>query len=218
MELSYGSLTIGTTRSFARHLMPRLLSRFQQTYPGIKLVLKEGSSQEIADAVAEYRCDLGIIARLPEMNKLKVIPYSKEKFCLVASPNHRFAHSREVSYRDLEDEAIIIREEGSGSRYAILSLLRSRGVAPSILIEAGSNEFIKEYVMQGRGISFLYRPEIEIEAKMGLLKPLRIRGGPIFVQTDIVLPRDTPLSPATEAFLKIVEAMDPGWKPETMRS
>ncbi|NIR17080.1 MAG: LysR family transcriptional regulator, partial [Desulfobacterales bacterium] len=49
MALSHGSLTIGTTRSFARHLMPGLLSRFQESYPGVKVILKEGSSQEIAD-------------------------------------------------------------------------------------------------------------------------------------------------------------------------
>jgi len=204
-ELAKGSLTIGTTRSFARHLMPGLLSRFQESFPGVKVILKEGSSQEIADGLVDFKYDLGIIGRLPTLNRLKAIPYTKEEFCLVTSPQHKFAGKGEVSYEELKNEPIIIREQGSGARYAILSLLRSKGIEPSVLVEAGSVEFIKEYVMKGQGLSFLYRPEIEMEAKMGLLTRLQMQGGPIFVQTDIVLPRDAGLSPSAQAFLRLAE-------------
>ena len=38
-DLNRGSLTIGTTRSFARHLMPEFLSRFQQRYPTVRVSL-----------------------------------------------------------------------------------------------------------------------------------------------------------------------------------
>jgi DNA-binding transcriptional LysR family regulator len=205
VELSRGSLTIGTTRSFARHLMPGLLSRFQQSYPRVKVMLKEGSSQEIADGLVEFKYDLGIIGRLPNLNRLKVFPYTKEEFCLVTSPQHKFAEKKEVSYEELKNEPIIIREKGSGSRHAILSLLRSKGVEPSVLVEAGSVEFIKEYVIKGRGISFLYKPEIQMEAKMGLLKPVEVEKGPILVQTDIILPRDAEPSPPAKAFLQLTK-------------
>lgn len=123
----------------------------------------------------------------------------------MTSPQHKFAGKGEVSYEELKNEPIIIREQGSGARYAILSLLRSKGIEPSVLVEAGSVEFIKEYVMKGQGLSFLYRPEIEMEAKMGLLTRLQMQGGPIFVQTDIVLPRDAGLSPSAQAFLRLAE-------------
>jgi DNA-binding transcriptional LysR family regulator len=205
MELSRGSLIIGTTRSFARHLMPRLLSLFQESYPGVKVILKEGSSQEIADGLTDFKYDLGIIGRLPNLNRLKAIPYTKEEFCLVTSPQHRFAGKGEVSYEELKNEPIIIREQGSGARYAILSLLRSKGIEPSVLVEAGSVEFIKEYVMKGKGLSFLYKPEIEMEARMGLLTPLQMEGGPILVQTDIVLPQNAEPSPSARAFLRLAE-------------
>ena len=203
-DLTQGSLTIGTTRSFARHLMPGLLSRFQERFPTIKVSLKVGSSQEIADGLMEFKYDLGIIGRLPQMNKLKVIPYTREEFCLVTSANHRFAEKKKVSIAELKNEPIIIRESGSGSRFAILSLFDSYGVKPSVLVEAGSVEFIKEYIMKGRGISFLYKPEIELETQMGLLKPMSLKEGPIFIQTDIVFPRGANLSPPAQAFLGLV--------------
>ena len=207
-DMSGGSLIIGTTRSFARHLMPGLLSRFQEQFPTVKVSLEVGSSQEIADDLREFRYDLAIIGKLSYGNTLRVIDYSREEFCLVTSPIHRFAAEKTISLKQLKNEPIIIREEGSGSRYAILSLLREHGIIPSVLIEAGSVQFIKEYVMKGRGISFLYVPEVELEVKMGLLRSLRIEEGPILVQTVIVFPRNVELSLPAREFLRLAGAME----------
>jgi len=206
-NLSEGSLIIGTTRSFAKHLMPGLLSRFQEKFPGIKISLEVGSSSKIAEEVMGFKYDLGVIAKIPLSEKLKTIPYTMEEFCLVVSPEHRFAGRGVISCRELQNEPIIIREPGSGSRYNLLSFLSSQGVEPSVLVEAGSVEFIKEYVMQGRGISFLYKPEIDWEAKMGLLKPLEIAEGPLLLQTEIVVAEGVFMSRPSRAFLKLVESL-----------
>ena len=205
-DLNRGSLTIGTTRSFARHLMPELLSRFQERFPSVRVSLKVGSSQEIADGLMAFKFDLGIIGRLSGLSKLKVVTYNREEFCLVTSPQHRFVKKKKVSLRDLKKEPIIIREKGSGSRHAILSMLNSYGVKPSVLVEAGSVEFIKEYIIKGHGISFLYKPEVELEAKMGLLHPFDVKEGPILLQTDIVYPKEAVLSPPALDFLRLIES------------
>jgi len=205
-DLNRGSLTIGTTIGFARHLMPELLSRFQQQYPTVRVSLKVGSSREIADGLMAFKYDLGIIGRLSGLSKLKVVTYNREEFCLVTSPQHRFVKKKKVSLRDLKKEPIIIREKGSGSRHAILSMLNSYGVKPSVLVEAGSVEFIKEYIIKGHGISFLYKPEVELEAKMGLLHPFDVKEGPILLQTDIVYPKEAVLSPPALDFLRLIES------------
>ena len=204
-DLSHGSLVIGTTRSFARHLMPRLLSKFQEQYPGVKVYLKVGSSTKIAEGVLSYEYHLGVIGRIPFRSKLSVVPHSREEFCLVVPTSHPFAKKNTVTFSDLAHEPIIIREDGSGSRYAILSLLSSHGVKPSVLLEAESVEFIKEYIIQGRGISFLYKPEIRLEAQLGLLKPITLAEGSIMVQTDVIFPKDVDLNPATKAFLRLFD-------------
>ena len=204
-DSTHGALSIGTTRSFARYLMPGLLSRFQKRFPKVKIILKEGSSQEIADGVQDFIYDVGVICRLPYKARLKVIPYRKEEFCLVVSPQHKFSNYEEVSLCQLKNEPIIIRENGSGSRYAILSLLSSHDVNPTILLESASIEFIKEYVIKGQGISFLYKPDIMLDVTQGILKPVPIKEGLIFVQTDTVFPRDVDLSPPAKAFLQLIE-------------
>jgi len=206
-SLTHGSLIIGTTRSFARHLMPSLLSGYQEKFPGIKVSLEVGSSTEIAEGVAAFKYDLAIVGRIPLPSKVKAIPFKLEEFCVVASPYHPLAKKGAVSWEELEKEPIIIREPGSGSRHFMLSLLASHGVKPSVLLEAGSVEFIKEYVIQSRGISFLYKPEIEREAEMGLLKPLKLGDEPLYIETIIVVPDGVTLSPASRAFLEQVDKL-----------
>jgi DNA-binding transcriptional LysR family regulator len=206
-SLTHGSLIIGTTRSFARYLMPKLLSGYQEKYPDIKVSLEVGSSLEIAEGVAAFKYDLAIVGRIPLPSKVKAIPFKPEEFCVVASPYHPLAKKGAVSWQELEKEPIIIREPGSGSRHFMLSLLASHGVKPSVLLEAGSVEFIKEYVIQSRGISFLYKPEIEREAEMGLLKPLKLGDGPLYIETIIVVPDGVTLSPPSRAFLEQVDKL-----------
>lgn len=206
-SLTHGSLIIGTTRSFARYLMPRLVSGYQEKYPGIKVSLEVGSSLEIAEGVATYKYDLAIIGRIPLPAKVKAIPFKLEEFCVVASPYHPLAKKGAISWQELEKEPIIIREPGSGSRHFMLSLLSSHGVKPSVLLEAGSVEFIKEYVIQSRGISFLYKPEIEREAEMGLLKALKLGDEPLQIETIIVVPEGVTLSPPSRAFLEQVDKL-----------
>ena len=207
MELAQGSLKLGTTRSFARYFMPDLISRYQDLYPKVKVFLKEGNSQEILDGIMSFEYDLGLIGGLPYGKRIKAIPYTRPEFWLVAPPNHRFIKKKEISLQDLQNEPIIIREKGSGARHMILSLLQSQGVNPSVLVEAGSVEFIKEYVLQGEGIAFLYKAEVEREVNMGLLLGLKIKEGPVFLQTDIVYLKDMELSPPSQAFLRLTEEM-----------
>lgn len=204
-ELAQGSLRLGTTRTFARYFMPDLISRFQELFPKVKVFLKEGNSQEMIDDILSYKYNLGLIGRLPYDKKLKSIPYVRAEFWLIMHPRHRFAKKKEISLQELQDEPIIIREKGSGARHMVLSLFQSHSINPSVLIEAGSVEFIKEYVMQGEGISFLYKSEVEREIKMGQLTCLKIKEGPIFLQTDFIFLKDIDLSPPSEAFLRLID-------------
>ena len=73
------------------------------------------------------------------------------------------------------------------------------------MIEADSVEFIKEYIVKGKGISFLYEPEIRLEAGLGLLRKIPIKGGPLFVMTDIAYSSEVDLSPPAQMFLRLME-------------
>jgi DNA-binding transcriptional LysR family regulator len=74
-----------------------------------------------------------------------------------------------------------------------------------VIIEAGSLDFIVRYVKQGKGISFMFEPDIKEELEKGILKVIPIEEGNILFFADIVYHCEQPLSPPAQALLKIVE-------------
>lgn len=66
-DLKRESLIIGTTKDFARHIIPGLLLRFQQRFPSMGVSLKVGCSPDIAEGLMAFKYDRGIIGGLPDL-------------------------------------------------------------------------------------------------------------------------------------------------------
>ena len=203
-KLMRGTLKIGTTKNYARYIMPSLLSEFQRRFPRTKVILDEGNSENIARSVLEMQNELALISQLNLDRKIKSLFFSTVEFVLVASPEHRFSGRKSISLRELNGEPVILREKGSGSRAAILRKFQEYGILPSVIIEASSLDFIVGYVKQNKGVSFMFEPDIKEELEKGTLKVILIEEGNIIFFTDIIYHGEKSLSPPAQAFMKMV--------------
>jgi DNA-binding transcriptional LysR family regulator len=206
-KLMRGTLQIGTTKNYARYIMPDLLSEFQRRFPRIKVILDEGNSEDMAKSVLEKKNELALISQLNLDRKIKSIFFSTVEFVLVASPEHRFSQRKSISLRELNGEPVILREKGSGSRTAILRKFQEYGIWPSVIIEASSLDFIVGYVKQNKAVSFMFKPDIQEELEKGILKVIFIEEGNIIFFTDIIYHGERSLSPPSQAFLKMVNEL-----------
>ena len=206
-KLMRGTLRIGTTKNYARYIMPSLLSEFQRRFPGIKVILDEGNSEDLAKSVLEKKNELALISQLNLDRKIKSLFFSTVEFVLVVSPEHRFAQRKSVSLRELNGEPVILREKGSGSRAAILRKFQEYGIWPSVIIEASSLDFIVGCVKQNKGVSFMFEPDIKEELERGTLKVIFVEEGNIIFFTDIIYDTERTLSPPGQAFLSVVNEL-----------
>src|SRR5688572_10081038 len=55
-----GSLAIGTTHTQARYVLPEVILEFRQRYPKVRLHLQQGTSEQIAEMVAQDRIEFAI--------------------------------------------------------------------------------------------------------------------------------------------------------------
>jgi DNA-binding transcriptional LysR family regulator len=166
----HGLLKIGTTESYSKCLMPELLSGFQTSFPSIKIALDVGNSEEIEKSLLTYRNDLALIGVTKESAKFEWIPFLKEELVLIVSPVHPLAKRQSVSLRELEEYPLIIRAKGSTTRRILLQAFKVLDIYPSLLIEAGSSEFIKQWVSEGKGVSVIVKRTVEDEEKRGMIK------------------------------------------------
>jgi DNA-binding transcriptional LysR family regulator len=166
----HGLLKIGTTESYSKCLMPELLSGFQTSFPSIKIALDVGNSEEIEKSLLTYRNDLALIGVTKESAKFEWIPFLKEELVLIVSPVHPLAKRQSVSLGELEEYPLIIRAKGSTTRRILLQAFKVLDIYPSLLIEAGSSEFIKQWVSEGKGVSVIVKRTVEDEEKRGMIK------------------------------------------------
>src|SRR4030043_278748 len=116
----HGVLKIGTTESYSKCLMPKLLSGFQTFHPSIKITLEVGNSEEIEKSLLVYKNDLALIGVTKVSSKFESIPFLKEKLVLIVSSRHPLVKRGEVSLKELEGYPLIIRAKGSSTRKVLL--------------------------------------------------------------------------------------------------
>ncbi len=206
-ELRRGVLKIGTTKTYARYLMPSLISRFRSAYPEIKVILDEGSSSEISQSLLDLRNELVVVAARGEMGGMETIPFREEEVVLFAAPDHPLVGDEEIDFADLAPHFVIMKEQMSSTHKVVQEAFAAHGLIPKVLLETSNVDFIKEMVERGEGVSFLVTPAIESEVKLGRIKAIPIRDADLKLQVNIGFLNGEGLAPAAKAFLEILKGV-----------
>jgi DNA-binding transcriptional LysR family regulator len=192
------TLRIGTVPTYSRILMPYVLGGFQKTEPNIKIKLDVGSSNEMEKSLLSGQNDIILVANIHASKKVQPFPVLREELVLIAANNHPLARRKAVSLSDVKAYPLIIREEGSATREVVLAAFSAMRITPSVLIEAKSTEFIKEWVSQGKGISILIRRAVLGEEDKSLSQvPLR---EPLFLEVSLVFLKSKRRDPSIQKF------------------
>lgn len=200
-ELKRGTLHIGTTRTYARYLMPNYLSIFHSIYPEVKISLSEGSSLEIVQSLFNLKNELAIVARTNYPKTLNTISFSQEEIILVASPENDLAKMGSVTVEELSKIPLIMREEGSGTRTVVVEMFKKNSLSPTVLYEASNLECIKELLIRGEGASFIVRSAVNKELSAGQLAEIQVQGTSLLMESNVVFINKDTLSRAALAFL-----------------
>ncbi len=206
----HGLLRIGTTESYSRCLMPKLLSGFQNLFPSIKIALDVGNSEEIEKSLTAYRNDLALIGMTKVSSKFESIPFLKEELVLIVSPSHPMAKREKISLKTIRKFPFIIRAKGSTTRKIVLKAFQELGIRPSLLIEAGSSEFIKQWVSEGKGISIIVRRIAEEEARRGLIKMVSL-DEKLYLQVVLLFLKEERANPVIKTFTHFIEDRGKEW-------
>src|SRR5664279_3171523 len=195
-----GLLNVGLV-STAKYFVPRLLSQFCAEHPGVEVRLQvTGNREQLLVLLHEGEIDLAVMGRPPKEMQTRSEPFAAHPLVFVAPPGHPLLGHESLPVGALADQALIVRERGSGTRKAMEDFFEAHAFAPRIAMEMSSNETIKQAVMAGLGLSFLSLHTLGLELKSGLIARLEIEGTPIVKTWHLVHLLSKVLSPAAEAF------------------
>lgn len=170
-NLQEGELTISSSMTSACYMLPEVLKKFKAKYPGVKIILKNGLSDQSADMVLNKESDVGIVM-LPINNpKLVCQPLFVREDVVITSINHELNMVKNISVKSLLDYEFILLDKEAHTRQYINTHFQSLGASPKVAMEVGNMEIVKQMVILNFGISVI--PRIAVKREEG--KTLNVR-------------------------------------------
>lgn len=199
-----GSLKLAVVTT-SKYFIPHLLGPFCKRYPNVDIQFKVGNRQQIIDRLNEGSDDIYVFSHPPADDRFETLDFLPNPLVAICAGKHPLSRKKTISLNDLLTEKLLMRETGSGTRYAIEEFLKEEKVKISTGMTIESNEAIKHAVMSELGVSILSAHTLAFGGKSGLAV-LNVEHLPIETHWYFVWLKDKPQTLIAEAFLNYVAA------------
>lgn len=187
------TITFGTTLTIGEYIMPNLLIDLVWDFPSINITLFVGNTKSLLERLRDGKIDFAILEGHFNKSDYNSFLFSLENFIGVCSVNHPFANSK-VSFRDIFNERLILREKGSGTREIFEQILYEHNTTMKSfkkIMEIGNISVIKEMVSKNLGITFLYEEAVTKELASSILKKINIKDFDVYREFNFVFLKDS---------------------------
>jgi len=155
-SLDSGHLTIATTHTQARYILPPVVKQFIKRYPKVKLGLHQGNPTQIAEQVLNGEADVAIATEsLSLYDDLVTLPCYEWHHCVVVPPKHPLLEEKRLTLAKIAQYPIITYDFAFSGRGKINEAFEKAGIEPNIALTAIDADVIKTYVELGLGIGIL---------------------------------------------------------------
>jgi DNA-binding transcriptional LysR family regulator len=203
-----GELALAASSIPGEHLLPALLPLFGHKHPHIRVRVSVSDSMVVMAQVERGEVSLGLVGRKSDNPHLEFRYLAGDRMVLVVPPGHALRSRKKISVKQLPRYPLILREVGSGLRHCFEKSLDKAGLSlPDlrVALELGSNEAIKEAVLQGAGIAILSTYAVQKELRAGRLHGLEVTDLHCNRDMYIVLDRRRVLPLTARLFLLFLE-------------
>jgi LysR family cys regulon transcriptional activator len=151
-----GILSIGTTHTQARYVLPDILHQFRIKYPDLQLNLHQGTNDQIEEWVKSGHINFAIAsASKTEKSGMVTLPCFHWDQALIFPTDHPLAKLDEITLHDLVEYPIVTYSFSSTDRSSLVDAFHKEGIDPHIAITVQDADVIKTYVKEGLGIGFI---------------------------------------------------------------
>jgi LysR family cys regulon transcriptional activator len=159
-----GTLSIGTTHTQARYVLPPVIREFRSLYPNVQFHLHQGTSEQIADMAREGRIDLAIATGARHLfENLVLLPCYQWYRRIVVPAGDPLASARQVTLRDLAARPIVTYVFSFTSPSSLEQTFAAANLRPNLALTARDADVIKTYVRLGLGVGIIASMALEPE-------------------------------------------------------
>ena len=202
-----GTLTVATAETLGIYLLPKLFTEYSKRYPDVDLKIVVGKCEEFPNWIKTNKVDISYTfdseIRNSDMNIMQLL---NEPLVIVSEPSN-FPLKNQITLKDLEGMNMALTQSECSYRSMFEDMLEHANVLPGMILDLESIEAIKQYILNGFGITFLPLMAVKKDLENGTLKQWKYKGFTPFTKAEIVLHKNKWISPAVKALLNLTNEM-----------
>jgi len=192
-----GKLRVGSILSLCPGLLASVLTRFQQQYPEIDVVLFEGTMVEVHEWISSSVIDVGFVVH--PAKGMENWPIASDELCAIVPHNHRLNAYAAVSPHELNEEDFVMAKASCSFQLMEMAGIDISKARPRMRYQATDSATILAMVREGLGITVqprMFLPK-QLEGVVALtLDP------PQQLQIGLAVKSQEKASPAAKLFVR----------------
>ena len=151
-----GTLSIATTHTQARYVLPEPVAKLRAAWPKVNLSLHQGTPDQVARMLIDDVAEIGIATEsLAHYDELVTLPCYEWQHMLVLPANHPLAAKARLTLEDIAAEPLVTYHPTFTGRTRIDHAFAQRKLEPRIALEAIDSDVITTYVKLGMGLGIV---------------------------------------------------------------
>ena len=151
-----GTLSIATTHSQARYVLPEPVAQLRRRFPKVQVVLHQGTPADVARMLADDVAEIGLATEsLSDVPGLITLPCYEWQHVLVVPARHPLASVERPTLAQVAAEPLITYHPTFSGRSRIDAAFAKARITPQIALEASDADVIKTYVRLGMGVGLV---------------------------------------------------------------
>lgn len=152
-----GQISIATTHTQARYVLPSIIATFKKQFPRVHLELHQCGPEEITSLLKAGKVDVGIAteALIEEQSSLVCFPFHSWHHGIVVPVDHPLLDEKNLTLELVSQYPIVTYHQGITGRKTIDKAFSDAELVPDIVMSALDADVIKTYVELGLGIGII---------------------------------------------------------------
>jgi LysR family cys regulon transcriptional activator len=153
---SSGTLSIGTTHTQARYVLPSVIKVFRERYPKVQFNLLQGTSEQIAEMARTGRIDMAIATGSASLfDRFALLPCYRWHRNVIVPRGHPLAGEQQLTLEQLGQYPIVTYSFSFSGPSSLTEAFAAHNIRPNIALAARDADVIKTYVRLGVGVGIV---------------------------------------------------------------
>ncbi len=204
-----GQLTIGITPFRSAYLIPEIVKKVRDKFPGVRVTLIEEGSEQLRKDAADGRFDFAVVNMPVDEALLRATPIEPDKLVLVYSEEiaekvSELKDTDEIDFEDCENLPFVVLSTNQEMRILFENLCASTGIYPQIAAEAVNLTTAWEMACSGVAATLLPLQFVNSAMTNRKLTVKRLKNSVRLRQPAVVTKRGQYISPYAEYAIKLL--------------